>query len=76
MPDSCKCLRVPVKLREMDWQLVASYFTVKFTDSFYSVDLRNALSLSFSRNFGLGFFKLVLFAENGFLSLALLSYIH
>ena len=38
MPDSSKCLRVPVrKNREMDWQLVASYFTVKSTDIFCSV---------------------------------------
>ena len=26
------------KYREMDWQLVASYFTVKSTDKFYSVE--------------------------------------
>ena len=34
---SCKCLQAPVKNREMDWQLVASYITVKSTDSFYSL---------------------------------------
>ena len=27
----------PVKIAGMDWQLVASYFTVKSTDIFYSV---------------------------------------
>ena len=27
----------PLKKREMDWQLVASYFTVKSTDIFCSV---------------------------------------
>ena len=37
VPDSRKCLRAPVKKREMDWQLVASYFTVKSTDIFCSV---------------------------------------
>ena len=38
VPDPCKCLRAPVKKKwEMDWQLVASYFTVKATDIFYSV---------------------------------------
>ena len=28
--------RAPVKKREMDWQLVASYFTVKSMDIFYN----------------------------------------
>ena len=39
VPDSWKCLRAPVKKREMDWQLVASYFIVKSTDIFYSVGM-------------------------------------
>ena len=35
MLDSLKYLRAPVKNNgEMDWQLVASYFTVKSTDIF------------------------------------------
>ena len=29
--------QTPVKKRDMDWQLVARYFTVKSTDFFYSV---------------------------------------
>ena len=33
-------LRAPVKKREMDWQLVATYFSVKSTDTFYSVHKR------------------------------------
>ena len=30
------------KKREMDWQLVAKYFTVKSTDCFYSADTKIA----------------------------------
>ena len=37
VPDSRKCLQAPVKKREMDWQLVTIYFTVKSMDIFYIV---------------------------------------
>lgn len=38
--DSCKCLRTTVKTTEMDWHLVASCFTVKFTDWVYLESFR------------------------------------
>ena len=65
VPGSWKRLGVPVKKkkkkkkkREMDWQLVASYFTVKSTDIFYSV--WNHLSLDTVDS---DMFKTLLFAN-------------